>query len=142
MSRLIRWVQSGWPIPIGLVKNRRSLIYVGNLISLILRMVEHAGVPDQPIMVSDGKDISTAELVRQIARALGRQCRLWPVPPKILQLFDGFFSTDVFQKLCGSLYLDMSQTTGFFRWQPPYTLEQGLQATVRGLTLQTSDDSE
>lgn len=131
MSRLIGWVRSGWPIPVGSVHNRRSLVYVGNLVSLLLRVVADERTPKYPIMVSDGKDISTAELVRKIAETLNLPCRVCSFSPTLLRNFDRWFRTDVFQKLCGSLFLDMSLTRQFYDWEPPFSLEEGLGFTLR-----------
>ena len=79
-ARLVRLVARGVPLPLGAVRNRRSLIFVGNLVDAIVRSLDDPAAAGETFMVSDGEDVSTPELVRRIARALGKPARLVPVP--------------------------------------------------------------
>jgi len=130
MSRLIRWVDSGIPVILSRQPNRRSLVYVQNLVSLLLTILREPASPPFPLMVSDGKDVSTEELVDQISQILNRTPRVWHWPLWSLKLLDDFFRTDVFQKLCGSLFLNMKATQDFYSWRPPFEMEGGLRTTL------------
>jgi UDP-glucose 4-epimerase len=81
--------------------------------------------------VSDGEDISTPELVRRIARALGRPARLIPVPPALLR-FGGALAgrKDDVARLLDDLAVDSSHIRTTLGWTPPYTLDQGLAETA------------
>ena len=68
------------------IKNQRSLVYVGNLADAIVTCLVHPATAGQTYLVSDGEDVSTPELIRRIASALGRPARLLPVPPAVLRL--------------------------------------------------------
>ena len=81
-ARLVALVARGVPLPLGAVHNRRSLVFVGNLVDAIVRSLDHPAAAGETFMVSDGEDLSTPELVRRIARALGKPARLVPVPPR------------------------------------------------------------
>src|SRR5206468_9234595 len=82
--RLLRWIDSGLPMPFASVRNRRSLIYVGNLVDAIARFAEHPAARG-PFLVSDDESVSTPDLVSRIARVLGRPARLLPAPPAPLR---------------------------------------------------------
>ena len=129
--RLLRWVDSGWPLPFGAVENRRSLIYVGNLVDAIARCVEHPEAGGT-FLVSDEESPSTPELVSRIANALGRRARIWPVPVSWLRLAGSIARREEeVRRLVGSLAVDMSLARKKLGWQPPFTLSQGLAETAR-----------
>lgn len=130
MRRLILLVASGLPIPLALVKNRRSLLFIGNLVSLFEKILTHPGIPPWPILISDGEDLGTPELIRLLAEDMGRPTRLFPAPLSLMKAVDSLLQTETFQKLCRSLYLDMRATQDFYGWSPPFSLREGLRQTV------------
>jgi nucleoside-diphosphate-sugar epimerase len=75
LARLLKLVRSGVPLPLGAVKNRRSLIGLDNLVDLLIRCVDHPEAAGQTILVSDGEDVSTPDLLRYMAGAMGRTAR-------------------------------------------------------------------
>lgn len=129
--RLLGWVDSGLPLPLASVHNRRSLIYVGNLVDAIARCAEHPAVRG-PFLVSDEESVSTPELVSRIARALGRPERLVPTPPVLLRVAGMIAGRrDEIRRLTGSLVVDSSRARRLLDWRPPYTLDAGLAETAR-----------
>ena len=78
---LLRIVSKGIPLPLASIKNKRSLIYVGNLVDALATCASHPGAAGQTYLVSDGEDVSTPELIRRTASALGAPARLLPFPP-------------------------------------------------------------
>jgi UDP-4-keto-D-QuiNAc 4-reductase len=128
--RLMRWVKSGWPLPLGGIRNRRSLVSVWNLCDFLLCALEHPAAAGRVWLVSDGEDLSTSELIRQLALALGRPARLLPVPPPLLRAAAGALGRGAeIERLCGSLYLDSSPAQRELGWQAPLPLSQGLRRT-------------
>ena len=121
---LMRAVDRGWPLPLASVSNRRSLVFVGNLVDAILSCIEAQQAAGKVYEVSDGNAVSTPELIRALARALGRQARLFPFPSALLDLFPPVRS------LVRSLEVDDSAIRRELGWRPPYTFEQGLCATA------------
>jgi nucleoside-diphosphate-sugar epimerase len=133
-ARLVRLVARGIPLPLASVRNRRSLIYVGNLVDAIVRSLDHPAAAGQTFLVSDGKDVSTPEFVRHIARALGRPARLIAVPPALLRLGGALAGRkDDVARLLDDLVVDSSHISGILSWTPPYTLDQGLAETAAQL---------
>jgi nucleoside-diphosphate-sugar epimerase len=121
---LLRAVDRGWPLPLASIRNRRSLIYVGNLVDAILRCL--TGTASGKIYaVSDGAPVSTPELCRALGRALGRPARLWPFPPALLALAPGL------ARLAESLEADDRAIREELGWRPPLTLEEGLCLTAQ-----------
>lgn len=146
MERLIKLVKKGWPLPFGLVKNRRSFVYVGNLVDAIATCITHPNAKNQIFLVSDGQYLSTPELIRKIAYHLGKPCYLLPCPPSWLKLA-GYLGDTVehllkrpiplnshtIERLLGSLAVDSSYIQTTLNWQPPYSIDQGLEQTLRAL---------
>src|SRR6266853_443382 len=129
--RLLGWVDSGLPLPFASVRNRRSLIYVGNLVDAIARCAEHPAARG-PFLVSDDETVSTPELVSRITRALQRPARLIPVPPALLRAAGMIAGRrDEIQRLIGNLAIDSSKARRLLDWRPPYALDEGLAETAR-----------
>ncbi len=129
--RLLRWVDRERLLPLGAIRNRRSLVSVWNLCDLLLRVLDHPAAAGRTWMVSDGCDVSTPELVRRLARAMGRRARLLPVPATLLGLAGGLFGKGAeMRRLCGSLTVDIAVTREQLNWSPPLSMDEGLAHTV------------
>ena len=121
---LVRAVDRGWPLPLASVANRRSLVYVGNLVDAIIACLGAPQAVGKVYAVSDGEPVSTPDLVRAIARGLGKPARLIPFPPSLLRWVPPL------RRLTDSLEVDDSAIRTELSWYPPYTFEQGLRATA------------
>lgn len=130
--RLMRWVDKGWPLPLGAIDNRRSLVSIWNLCDLLVLLLQSPAAPAKIWMVSDGEDLSTPDLIRRIAEAMGRRARLLSVPVVVLRaLGKASARSDEVARLCGSLRLDVSRTLDELGWSPPLTVDQGISRTVK-----------
>lgn len=130
---LIRLVARGIPLPLGAIDNRRSMVMLDNLVDFIVTCVEHPHAANETFCVSDGEDLSTTDLLRRVAHALGRPARLIPVPPAILWRGASLVGRrDVAQRLLDSLQLDISKAHRMLGWSPPMTVTEGLRRTVAG----------
>ncbi|MGB5157417.1 MAG: SDR family oxidoreductase [Desulfobacterales bacterium] len=131
--RLLRAVDSGIPLPFAGIKNRRSMIYLGNLVDLIIKCLAYNGTGQKTYLVSDGEDISTPQLVRQIAKSLGKPARLFYVPLFLLRFGGGLLTgkSHTIKRLVVSLAVDYSKIRKEISWKPPFTLEQGLEETAK-----------
>lgn len=131
-AALARAVLRGVPLPFGAVTgNRRSLVALDNLVDLLLTCVDHPAAANQVFLVSDGDDLSTAELIQRIARVGGRDARLLRVPPAILRWSAGLLGRrDAANRLLGSLQVDIDDTCERLQWQPPVSVDQGLRRAV------------
>jgi nucleoside-diphosphate-sugar epimerase len=137
-ARLMQWVARGVPLPLGAVDNRRSLLYVGNLVDAIRHCLHHPAAVGRTYLVSDGEDVSTPELVRRIARAMEVAPRLLPVPVSLLRLAAGAIGRrHEIERLVGSLQVDSSAIRRQLGWLPPVTMQEGLAETVRWFRTRT-----
>lgn len=130
--RLLRLVEAGFPMPLASVRNARSLVYLGNLVDAIALCADRAEAAGQTFLVSDGGALSTTDLVRGIALALGRPARLFPFPPSLMRLAGRLAGRGAaVDRLLGSLAVDSSRINRVLGWRPPFTVEQGLKETAR-----------
>lgn len=129
--RLAQTVQKGWLLPLGAIRNRRSLLYLGNFVDAIRLCVEHPDAAGQTFLLDDGQPVSTPELVRALAHAMDRPARLLALPVRVLELAGTLLGRRAaVARLTGSLYVDDSVIRSRLGWTPPSTLQQGLAATV------------
>ncbi|HXG45168.1 MAG TPA: NAD-dependent epimerase/dehydratase family protein [Gemmatimonadales bacterium] len=141
MLRLFRAIDRGVPLPLGRVRNQRSLLYVGNAAAAIEAALRHPEAGSDIYFVSDGRDLSTPELIRAIGAALGRPARLLAVPAGWLRLggragdqlarfLPWPYTSATVERLLGSLQVDITRIRERLGYSPPFTLEDGLRATA------------
>ena len=131
---LMRAVARGTILPFGSVHNRRSLVALDNLVDFILTCVEHPAAANETFLVSDGEDLSTTELIRGLAVAVGRPARLVRVPAPVLRIVATLLGKrEVAQRLLGSLQVDISKARRVLSWMPPLKVNEGLARATRSL---------
>lgn len=129
---MMRWLYKGIPLPLGAIHNRRSLVALGNLIDLIVKCIEHPRAANQTFLVSDGEDVSTSDLLRRLAGALGKPARLLPVPAWLMHRAAALLGKQaVTRRLFGSLQVDISKNQELLGWTPPLSLDKGLRLTAQ-----------
>lgn len=130
-ARLLRLVARGVPLPLGAVDNRRSMLALDNLVDLLIHCVDHPAAAGKTFLAADGEDLSTPELIRRLAAALGRPARLLPVPPALLRLGGRLLGRAAeMERLLGSLQVDISHMRETLQWQPPVSVDEGLRRAV------------
>lgn len=129
---MMSWLWRGVPLPLGRVtENRRSLVFLDNLIDLIVTCIDHPAAANQTFLISDDEDLSTAALLRRMATALGQPARLIPVPERLIVLAAKLIGRPgIVQRLCGSLQVDISKTKQLLGWVPPVSMDEGLRITA------------
>lgn len=134
MAKLIQVVNSKIPLPFESIKNKRSLLYVGNAVDAIQICLKHPSACGETFLVSDGEDISTPELICQLASIQMHSACLFSFPPRLLR-FIGKISgqSHVLERLLDSLVIDSSKIRRVLSWQPPYSLKDGLRGTFETL---------
>ena len=124
---LLDAVARGIPLPLGSIDNRRSMVALDNLLDLIVTCIEHPAAANEIFLVSDGDDLSTPDLVRRMARAMGRPSRLIPVPVAVLMAGATLLGKrETARRLCSSLQVDISKTRALLGWTPPISVDEGL----------------
>lgn len=129
---LLKIVERGIPLPLAGINNARSLIYLGNLIDAIMTCSTHPQAAGQTFLVSDGEDVSTPQLIRQLAAALDRPVRLLPFPLSLMRLAGKLTGKSMaVDRLLGSLVVDSSKIRRELGWKPPFTMAEGLAETAK-----------
>ncbi|VVQ25311.1 N-acetyl-alpha-D-glucosaminyl-diphospho-ditrans, octacis-undecaprenol 4-epimerase [Pseudomonas fluorescens] len=129
---MMRWLDKGIPLPFGAIHNSRSLVALDNLVDLIVTCISHPAAANQTFLVSDGEDLSTTQLLRKIALALGRTARLVPIPAGVLRGVATLLGRKALSnRLCGSLQVDISKTRSLLGWTPPVSADDALKATAQ-----------
>ncbi|GIA50577.1 glycosyltransferase [Vibrio cholerae] len=131
-ASLMGLVAKGIPLPFDCItNNKRSLVSVDNLVDLIITCINHPKAANQVFLVSDDYDVSTSEMVREMAIALGKPSWQLPVPIWCYNLAGKLFNkSDIVDRLVGSLQVDISHTKETLGWTPPQTLQEGFKKTA------------
>jgi len=128
---MMHWLNKGAPLPLGSINNKRSLVALDNLVDLIVTCIGHPAAANQVFLVSDGEDLSTTELLRRTANALGKPARLLPVPAFLLKAGLAVIGRkNIAQRLCGSLQVDITKTRSLLGWNPPVKVDDALKRTA------------
>jgi nucleoside-diphosphate-sugar epimerase len=129
--RLLELSRRGWPLPLGAVDNRRSLVFVDNLADAVIHCLIHPSAAGRCFFIHDGEPLAVPELIRRLAGHLGRPARLLPVPPSLLRLVGALPGLGAaYHRLCGSLEVDDSALRCATGWSPPFTTDAGLRLTA------------
>lgn len=125
--KLVTLARKNLPLPLGAVRNKRSLVALDNLVDLIVTCIEHPKAANQTFLVSDDHDVSTTELLQMMTRAAGKTPWLMPVPLSWLKLAAKLTGKQaVIDRLCGNLQVDISHTKDTLGWTPPVSVEEGI----------------
>ena len=132
-NSLMSLVNKGFPLPFGLIDgNQRSLVSVYNLVDLIITCIDHPKAVNQVFLVSDDSDVSTSGMVKEMSKALGVNRFQIPVPVWAYKLISKVTGKQlIFDRLIGSLQLDITHTKKTLQWKPSLTISQGLKPTAK-----------
>lgn len=130
--RMMDALWRGVPLPLGAIDARRSLVYTGNLVDALMHCVTDARAANACFHVADGDDLAVAQLLRDLGRHLSKPARLVPVPPGLLRAAGALTGrSDQMARLTTSLQVDTSLIRRQLDWRPPFSVEEGLEATAR-----------
>jgi nucleoside-diphosphate-sugar epimerase len=129
--RLMGSIAREWPLPLGALDNRRSMVSLANLTDFISLCVESPIVDGRTFFVSDGEDLSTTSLARRMGVAIDRRARLLPVPGAVLSMLGQVTGKAAeIERLVGTLQVDLTDSHELLGWLPPQTVDQGLRETA------------
>lgn len=129
---MMRWLYRGVPLPFGAVHNQRSLVAIDNLVDFIVTCSDHPAAANQVFLVSDGEDVSTTQLLRKLAGALGRPAILLPIPAWLMSGAAALLGQRALSdRILGSLQVDISKNRQLLGWTPPVTLDKALSLTAQ-----------
>ena len=130
-AQLLSVLMRGIPLPLASIRNQRDLIYVGNLVDALIACATHPAAVGQTYLVSDGEGVSTPDLIRNLAQALGKFNLVFPFPIYVMRFCAGLFGKSAaVDRLTQSLQIDSNKIRKELSWKPPCTMQQGLQATA------------
>lgn len=131
---MLRLLVQGVPLPLAAVtENRRSLVALDNLVDLIVTCLNHPVAANQTFLVSDGEDLSTADLLRRMGAAMGHPAHLFYMPTGLLKFGASVLNMQgLYQRVCSSLQLDISKTRHLLGWAPPVSVDEGLRRAAEG----------
>ncbi|MBU0540862.1 MAG: SDR family oxidoreductase [Gammaproteobacteria bacterium] len=129
--KLLSVVARGIPLPLGAVNNQRSLVYVGNLANAIATCLNHSNAVGKTYLVSDNSDVSTPQLVREMALALGRKANLINISPWLIESLAALLGKRAAaQRLLGNLTVSPQALHEDLDWEPPYSMQVGMKETA------------
>ena len=131
-ASMMKWVNSGVPLPLGGINcNKRSLVSIDNLVDLIVTCIKHPNAANQTFLVSDDDDVSTTQLLVNMAIALNVSNRLISIPSTWLTVVAKLSGKpSISQRLFGSLQVDISKTKELLNWQPPFSSDDSMKKTA------------
>ncbi len=130
--QLIRLVDFGLPLPLGTIKNKRSLVGLRNLIDFIMICLHNPSAAGEIFLVSDAEDLSTPDLVQRIGGFLGRPTYLIPVPYQFMSIMARIMGkNDAFHKLCHSLQVNVEKSRNVLHWNPSFSVNAELDQTIK-----------
>lgn len=134
--RLMRLIDAGMPLPLRGIDNCRSLVCSRNLVDALIACTSHHNAAGETFLVSDGEDLSTAELVKRLAHALGRPARLICVPRMLLESAGRLTGRSAeIERLISSLRVETDRIRSQLAWTPPFSVEEALAETARSYRL-------
>ncbi|EAR60515.1 UDP-glucose 4-epimerase family protein [Neptuniibacter caesariensis] len=126
LANIIGLIDRGVPLPLGQTNNLRSFVALDNLVDLVSTCLDHPEAANQVFLVSDGKDLSTTDLIKKLAIAKGRAIRLFSVPESVLVGLLTLLGRKVIaQRLFGSLQVDIAKTRELLDWEPTVSVDEG-----------------
>ena len=119
------------PLPFGLINNKRSMVYLDNLVDLIITCIDHPNAKNKIFLASDNDDLSLTRLLILIRKAMNKLPLLLPIPMILFKLLGVLFGkSTIVDRLIGNLQVDSDDAKKYLNWSAPYTVEQGIKATV------------
>jgi UDP-glucose 4-epimerase len=133
-AALLKLASKNLPLPLGSVRNKRSFVALDNLVSLIVKCIDHPKAANQIFLVSDDDDVSTAKLFTIMVEAFGKEARLFSISPFLLRRIARLVGKEgMIDRLCGDLRLDIWHTKNTVDWMPVVSVANGVKICVLNL---------
>lgn len=128
---LMRWANSSVPILINRIQNKRSMIYLDNMVQFTELAMQHPAAANQSFLVSDGADFSTAKILIGLRELYGRRPLRWSLPRAVFQLATVLPGLkNIVDRIASSLTLDSSKARQLLGWEPKVTEFKGFEETL------------
>ncbi|ANF85240.1 NAD-dependent dehydratase [Pseudomonas antarctica] len=141
-ERMLSVVNKKLPLPFRTIDNRRSLVFIDNLVDLICVCIKHPAAANQVFLVSDDNDLSIGQILEKLAVAMNKPSCVFSFPYFLLNAAASLVGKKEFlQRLCGSLQVDITDTRKRLGWTPPVSVEEAFAITARHYQAQHSGSS-
>jgi len=128
---LVKAVRSRLPLPLGSIRNLRSMIFVENLADFIFQVAINPKAANQLFLISDDGDLTIGDVIRKISRSMKIELFLLPLPLGLLRLLAKCIGAHVMvDKLCCTLQVDSSKARKLLGWSPPFSCDDGFSRSV------------
>lgn len=134
IKNLVNLVKKVPILPFGVIENRRSMVYIGNLCHLVdevIRLCDKRGVTASGVfLASDDEPLSTTRLIELIAKELNKKVYLLNIPffETLLKLLKPSFH----KRLYGTLEVDNTLTKERLNLKNPYSMRDGIRLMIHG----------
>ncbi len=127
MARLVRMASAGYPVPLGSIRNKRTMMSVWNLADLLASCATSDGLTSGLVLAGDSHSPSTPELYRELAGAVGTRPRILNIPVGLMSALGRLTGkSDEVSRLCDSLEVTTSSTIAGFDWVAPLSFQDGV----------------
>lgn len=126
LATLMRLACSPWPLPLGGLTARRSLVSVDNMVDAIETVLTAPASLRRALIVSDAEPLTLPEMIQAMRRGLDRRPGLISAPAPLLKLaLKAIGQEEWHQRLMGSLVADPSALRRL-GWAPRIATPEGL----------------
>ncbi len=128
---LVKFLKYGIPLPLGKINNKRSFIFIENLLDIICKCIRSNSIFNEIFLVSDNQDISTSELVELILKSLNKKGGTFKIDQRLI-IFLAYLigRQDTAKQLFNNLQLDVSETEDKLQWKPKYKIEEAIRLSL------------
>jgi nucleoside-diphosphate-sugar epimerase len=131
LAALIRLARSPWPLPLGALRNRRSLLARSNLVAAIHLALATPGMLNETYVVADPAALTVAEIVAAVRAGLNRSPRLLPVPPALVAMAcKASGRAHLWDRIGGNCIVDPAKLLAV-GWRPMTDTRAGLAAAAQ-----------
>lgn len=130
-SKLLKLLRLRLPVPLGSIRNLRSFLYIGNLLSFIETLIKSQKAKNKVLLVTDDNDISTTALINEIKTnqkyhfinfklnifLLNFACKLLRLENELIQLTN-------------DMQLDIACTKSELDWEPPFDVKESIKKSI------------
>ena len=127
ISKLIKYISWGIPLPLDEVFNKRSFISLENLIDFILLIInkeKSTAAANQVFLICDEKNISTTELIKILGKINNVKPRLFYCNRKILKLiFYLIGKSQIYERLFCNSIIKSNKAFKLLGWKPKFSIK-------------------
>ena len=127
IQRMALYIHATKIIPLKGIDNERSMVYIGNLMALIYRII--ALQKSGAFLAGDRRSVSTSEFANYMIKGTGKK-KMFISIPRFVQKMIKLITPRNYMRLFGSMVIDHQNTFASLQFEPPYTIVEGIQEVM------------